>query len=77
MTRSFYLILLLLICGSMSAQNLSFNSNASVHLNSPDSVKVSNNNAGRLDFQFKSALIPVSMVTAGVIIECPFMYIFT
>ena len=53
----------------MSAQNLALDSNAFVHLNSPDSVKVSNNYAGRSDFHFKSALIPVSLVTAGVIIE--------
>ena len=69
MTRSFYLILLLLISGSMSAQNLALNSNASVHLNSPDSVKVRDNYASRSNFHFKSALIPVSLVTAGVIIE--------
>ena len=69
MPRSFYLILLMLISGCMSAQNLTLNSNASVHLNSPDSVKVGNNYAGRSDFHFKSALIPVSLVTAGVIIE--------
>jgi hypothetical protein len=69
MTRSFYLILLLLISGSMSAQNLALYSNASVHLNSPDSVKVSNIYASRANFHFKSALIPVSLVTAGVIIE--------
>lgn len=69
MTRSFYLLLLLLISGSLTAQNPAINSIAPVHLNSPDSVKVRTNSADRSDFHFKSALLPVSLVTAGVIIE--------
>jgi membrane-associated phospholipid phosphatase len=69
MTRFFYLILLLLISGSIPAQNLALYSNASVLLNSPYTVKVSKKIASRSDFHFKSALIPVSLVTAGVIIE--------
>ncbi|MCL4482746.1 MAG: phosphatase PAP2 family protein [Bacteroidetes bacterium] len=69
MTRFIYFISMLLISGSLSAQNLAINRIAPVHLNSPDSVKVRTNYADRSDFHFKSALLPVSLVAAGAIIE--------
>ena len=69
MNRFFYFISILLISGSLAAQNLAMNSIAPIHFNSLDSVKVRTNYADRSDFHFKSALLPVSLVTAGVIIE--------
>lgn len=69
MARSFYLFLLLMLSGNISAQNFAFNTYTSGNLNLSDSAKTSSCTPNKSNSLLKSAVLPISLVTAGVIIE--------
>ena len=69
MTKFFSFFLLLIITGNLSAQNQALNGYTSDKLKlSSDSSKVKFS-PGKTNFLLKSAILPVSLVTVGVIIE--------
>ena len=69
MTRSIILILLMYIGGPISAQYPSATSTNSFHFSPSDSAKVSGNPARFGNSPHISAVIPISLVATGVIVE--------
>ena len=69
MTRSFFLFLLLIISGNLSAQNLAFNKDPSGNILPSDSAKANCCSPYKSNSLIKSAVLPISLVTAGIIIE--------
>ena len=69
MTRSVIMILLMFIGGTVSAQYPSTTSTNSYHFSSSDSAKVSGNPARYGNSPHISAIVPISLVATGVIVE--------
>jgi len=69
MTRSIILILLMLIGGNVSAQYSSATSTNFYHFSPSDSAKVSDNHALYGNSPHISAIVPISLVATGVIVE--------
>jgi hypothetical protein len=69
MTKFFGLISLMLICASISAQNPALSGSSSAHLNSADTLKNCKSDIFKSNFHLRSAILPVSLVAAGAIIE--------
>ncbi len=69
MRRFFSFCLLLILCGSLSAQVQAFNSPEILTYNLPDSAKVNYSSAAGTHSLLKSAVFPASLITAGIIVE--------
>lgn len=69
MARSLCLLLLLIIHGTMIAQNPGSNNYRTPPVITPDSAKVIGIAAHNTHSRFKSAIVPLSLITAGVIVE--------
>lgn len=69
MERTISLLLILIINGSTFAQNMLSNSSDLYILNSKDSVEVAETQPSQPNSLLKSAIVPLSLITAGVIVE--------
>lgn len=69
MARSLCLLLLLIIHGTMIAQNQGSNNYSTPPVITPDSAKVIGIAAHNTHSRFKLAIVPLSLITAGVIVE--------
>lgn len=69
MTRFICIALLLIISSTMTAQNLAINSIPSLHLSPSDSLKFCSNSDCHKISLLKSAILPFSLITSGLIIE--------
>jgi membrane-associated phospholipid phosphatase len=69
MTRISFVFLLSILCGSLFAQNQSFNNYHPIRYSSPDSAKISGSLPVGAHSLLKSAILPASLITAGVIVE--------
>jgi membrane-associated phospholipid phosphatase len=69
MNRFYYLFLLLMVSGSISAEKLARNNDTSFSYSLSDSAKEIISPSGNGHSLLKSAILPVSLVTAGIIVE--------
>jgi membrane-associated phospholipid phosphatase len=69
MARSLFLLLFLILNGTLVAQNPGSNDNVATPVSTPDSAKSAGILAPKTTISFKSAIVPLSLITAGVIAE--------
>ncbi|MEI7828904.1 MAG: phosphatase PAP2 family protein [Prolixibacteraceae bacterium] len=69
MVKTILFLLLIVFWGTISAQSIKPDSYKSGKLNTSDSSKRVGSTLGRSNFSLKSAIVPISLVTAGIIVE--------
>ena len=69
MAKILFCLLLMNYIGPVSAQNIALNSETSFHFSSSDSAKVSGIHPNSSNTLLKSAIVPFSLITAGIIVE--------